>query len=262
MAMRRPSFSRRMHMQSTGNLILDGVVQIVAAHVAHNPIEGEKVPDLMRNVSSTLIECVRNAAVAFGSDSFGAASPAPAVTSTSAPALISAPPPAAPQPPAATKQVQPAAQTSRRSRGRKTAVPAEAAETAAVAEKVEASPAPAEPEPAPLADLRKRNLPTEPAVPVDESIRPDSIVCLFDGEPRKMLHRHIRSKYNMSPEEYRAYWNLPADYPMTAPGYSEEKRIVAVAQGLGTQKLYENAQKGKQAAPAPSKSQKRVRQSA
>lgn len=58
-------------------------------------------------------------------------------------------------------------------------------------------------------------------------------MCLFDGEARKMLHRHIRSKYDMSPEEYRAYWDLPADYPMIAPGYSEEKRIVAVAQGLG-----------------------------
>jgi len=252
-------------MQSTGNLIVDGVVQIVAAHVAHNPIDGDKVPELMKNVSTTLIECVRDAAKAFGTDAFtGSGAPAaPALASTSTQALLSAPAQAASSPaPAAAEQAAPAAaaRSSRSSRSRSAmSAPAEAAEAVEAAQEEVAG----APVTDPLADLRKRNLPTEPAVPIDESIRPDAIVCLFDGEPRKMLHRHIRSKYNMSPEEYRAYWSLPADYPMTAPGYSEEKRIVAVAQGLGTQKLYEAAQKGRQSEQAPAaKSTKRTRQTA
>jgi|HigsolmetaGSP11D_1036233.scaffolds.fasta_scaffold02055_3 Predicted transcriptional regulator len=67
------------------------------------------------------------------------------------------------------------------------------------------------------------DLPKEPAVPIEQSVREDAIVCLFDGEPRKMLHRYIRAKYNMSPERYRLYWNLPENYPMTAPGYKRRE---------------------------------------
>ena len=72
-----------------------------------------------------------------------------------------------------------------------------------------------------------------PAVPVRSSIKPDYIVCLEDGKKLKMLKRHLMTHYNMSPEDYRAKWGLPADYPMVAPNYAEQRRSLAVKIGLG-----------------------------
>ena len=73
-----------------------------------------------------------------------------------------------------------------------------------------------------------------PAVPVRSSIKPDYIVCLEDGKKLKMLKRHLMTHYNMSPEEYRAKWGLPVDYPMVAPNYAEQRRSLAKQIGLGT----------------------------
>jgi len=73
----------------------------------------------------------------------------------------------------------------------------------------------------------------EPAVSVRASIKPDYIVCLEDGKKLKMLKRYLRTNYNMSPEEYRARWGLPADYPMVAPNYAEKRRDLAKKIGLG-----------------------------
>jgi predicted transcriptional regulator len=73
----------------------------------------------------------------------------------------------------------------------------------------------------------------EPAVPRDRSVHPDFIVCLFDGVKRKMLKRHIKTRYGMSPESYRHYWELADDYPMTAPNYADEKRDYALSTGFG-----------------------------
>ena len=73
----------------------------------------------------------------------------------------------------------------------------------------------------------------DPAVPVRKSITPDFLICLEDGLKFKSLKRHLRSKYGMSPEEYRAKWGLPADYPMVAPGYSEKRSKLAKKMGLG-----------------------------
>lgn len=73
----------------------------------------------------------------------------------------------------------------------------------------------------------------EPAVPIRRSVTPEYIICLEDGKRLKMLKRHLRTAYNMSPEEYRARWNLPADYPMTAPAYVEKRRDLAKKIGLG-----------------------------
>ena len=73
----------------------------------------------------------------------------------------------------------------------------------------------------------------EPAVSIRASVKPDYIVCLEDGKKLKMLKRHLRTRYNMSPEEYRARWNLPADYPMVAPNYAEKRRELAKKIGLG-----------------------------
>ena len=72
-----------------------------------------------------------------------------------------------------------------------------------------------------------------PAVPIRKSVTAEYIVCLEDGKKMKMLKRHLRSTYGMTPEEYRAKWNLPADYPMVAPAYAEQRSQFAKATGLG-----------------------------
>lgn len=74
----------------------------------------------------------------------------------------------------------------------------------------------------------------EPAVSVRASVKPDYIVCLEDGKKLKMLKRHLMTHYQMTPEQYRAKWNLPADYPMVAPNYAEQRRTLAKKIGLGT----------------------------
>ena len=76
----------------------------------------------------------------------------------------------------------------------------------------------------------------EPAVPVKSSIKRDYIVCLEDGKKLKMLKRHLNTHYSMSPEEYREKWGLPADYPMVAPAYAEQRRQLAKDIGLGRKK--------------------------
>lgn len=73
----------------------------------------------------------------------------------------------------------------------------------------------------------------EPAVSVRASIKPDYIVCLEDGKKLKMLKRHLMTHYNLTPEQYRQRWNLPADYPMVAPNYAEKRRELAKKIGLG-----------------------------
>jgi predicted transcriptional regulator len=73
----------------------------------------------------------------------------------------------------------------------------------------------------------------EPAVSVRSSIKPDYIVCLEDGKKLKMLKRHLMTHYNLTPDQYRQRWNLPADYPMVAPSYAETRRELAKKIGLG-----------------------------
>ncbi len=73
----------------------------------------------------------------------------------------------------------------------------------------------------------------KPAVSVRRSVTPDYIVCLEDGKKLKMLKRHLRTTYGLSPEEYRAKWGLPADYPMVAPNYSAQRSAFAKKIGLG-----------------------------
>jgi predicted transcriptional regulator len=74
----------------------------------------------------------------------------------------------------------------------------------------------------------------EPAVPVKKSVMPDHIVCLEDGKKLKMLKRHLRTVYGLTPEQYREKWNLPADYPMVAPNYAKKRSSLARQIGLGT----------------------------
>ncbi len=73
----------------------------------------------------------------------------------------------------------------------------------------------------------------EPAVSIRSSIKPDFIVCLEDGKKLKMLKRHLMTHYNLTPDQYRARWSLPADYPMVAPNYAEKRRELAKKIGLG-----------------------------
>ena len=73
----------------------------------------------------------------------------------------------------------------------------------------------------------------KPAVPVKRSVSADYIICLEDGKKLKMLKRYLRSNYNMTPEEYRAKWGLPADYPMVAPNYAAQRSEFAKKIGLG-----------------------------
>ncbi len=73
----------------------------------------------------------------------------------------------------------------------------------------------------------------QPAVSIRSSVKPDYIVCLEDGKKLKMLKRHLMTHYNLTPDQYRARWNLQADYPMVAPNYAEKRRELAKKIGLG-----------------------------
>jgi len=78
--------------------------------------------------------------------------------------------------------------------------------------------------------------PMKPAVPVKKSITPEYIVCLEDGKKFKSLKRHLRTQYNMTPEQYREKWNLTPDYPMVAPNYAAARSQLAKQMGLGQQR--------------------------
>jgi predicted transcriptional regulator len=76
----------------------------------------------------------------------------------------------------------------------------------------------------------------EPAVSIRASVKPDYVVCLEDGKKLKMLKRHLMTHYQLTPDQYRAKWSLPADYPMVAPNYAEQRRTLAKKIGLGTKR--------------------------
>ncbi|ASR52449.1 MucR family transcriptional regulator [Blastomonas fulva] len=84
-----------------------------------------------------------------------------------------------------------------------------------------------EPEPDPQPEQK-------PAVLVRASIKPDYLVCLEDGKQVKMLKSYLRTKFGMTPDDYRAKWDLPKDYPMVSPNYAERRRVLAKESGLGT----------------------------
>jgi predicted transcriptional regulator len=74
----------------------------------------------------------------------------------------------------------------------------------------------------------------QPVVPIKKSVTPDYIICLEDGKKLKMLKRHLKTAYDMTPEEYRDRWQLPPDYPMVAPNYAKQRSKLAKQIGLGT----------------------------
>lgn len=83
--------------------------------------------------------------------------------------------------------------------------------------------------------------PQRPAVPIKKSVTSDFIICLEDGKKFKSLKRHLRTHYDLSPEEYREKWGLPADYPMVAPNYAEARSNLAKNMGLGQQRRKRSA---------------------
>lgn len=82
-------------------------------------------------------------------------------------------------------------------------------------------------------DAETENAPLKPAVPIRKSITDEYLICLEDGKRLKMLKRHLRTAYSMTPEEYRAKWGLPASYPMVAPAYAAQRSAFAKKIGLG-----------------------------
>lgn len=94
-----------------------------------------------------------------------------------------------------------------------------------------------------LSENKKKQALPEPAVPIKSSIKEDYIVCLEDGKKLKMLKRHLMTHYKMTPEDYRARWSLPADYPMVAPSYAIKRRELAKKIGLGRKPGSKNKKK-------------------
>mgnify|MGYP003453859905 CR=1 FL=1 len=78
--------------------------------------------------------------------------------------------------------------------------------------------------------------PSNPAVSIEDSVTPDFIICLEDGRRLKMLKRHLKTAYNMTPDQYRERWSLPANYPMVAPNYAKFRSSIAKNTGLGNRK--------------------------
>ena len=96
-----------------------------------------------------------------------------------------------------------------------------------------------------LAELGKEAAPAaekpQPAVPIRKSITPDYIICLEDGKKLKMLKRHLKTAYDMTPDQYHERWGLASDYPMVAPNYAEPRRDLAKKIGLGTSRSRRSA---------------------
>ncbi len=105
-----------------------------------------------------------------------------------------------------------------------------------------------------LADVAPAPAELTPAVPVRRSVTDDYIICLEDGRKLKMLKRHLMASYGMTPEEYRAKWGLPGDYPMVAPSYARTRQDLARKSGLG--------RKPSPPAPAPKPGRSRARTAA
>jgi predicted transcriptional regulator len=105
--------------------------------------------------------------------------------------------------------------------------------------------------------------PKEPAVPIKRSVQPDYIICLEDGKRFKSLKRHLRTVYDLTPDQYRAKWGLPANYPMVAPNYAAARSELAKQLGLGQKRRSEpvvDAQPAPvQPEPAPTKAPARGR---
>ena len=212
--------------------LANSVAEIVKTFISHpnHGMNASEIPSLIRDIVGAFKDAtLSDLAVAAPSQ---AALPAPAAAPTSQPAVESMAAPAA----AAKEDVKKARSKTRKSRE---AASTDAGSADAVAEEAAAEPStPAEEEgPAPVPTLEERfgdKISRKPIMDPMKAVERNQIICLIDGVPKKMLHRWLRSKWQMEPHEYREWFNLPDDYPMTAPGYSKEKSDYAKTVGLGT----------------------------
>ena len=169
-----------MTLQTTKNLIVEGIVKITTAQQSsHKPLAPDEVQKFMREISGTLVECVNE------------------VNATIGPELVGT-----------------ATQQSTSTSGAMTAGENIGGQPKTIYEKFP-------------------NLPRKPAVPIDQSITETKLICLFDGKKFTMLARHLRTRYDMEPAQYREYWNLEDDYPMVSPRFKASKSKTAKDQGLG-----------------------------
>ena len=97
----------------------------------------------------------------------------------------------------------------------------------------------------------------EPAVPIKKSVQPDYVVCLDDGKKFKSLKRHLRTVYNLTPEQYRAKWGLPANYPMVAPNYAAARSELAKQMGLGARRRKAEPVQAEPPAAAPTRGRRK-----
>lgn len=221
-----------------------GVTEIVKTFISHpdHGLKPEEIPVMIKDImkafqdaSHVSVEALTAAATKTVEGPVEQIAEAPAAVVAEEPVAVAAPAPeAAPaNAPSASKS---------RSKSRE-AAPTAASAQEAVAEVVAAAPAPA---PEKATPKKKAVDPLEAKfggkiprtrwnnMDPEDAIKNDEIICLIDGLGRKMLHRHLKARHNMTPEEYRAWFNLREDYPMTAPGYSKEKSEYAKEVGLGT----------------------------
>mgnify|MGYP001180876172 CR=1 FL=1 len=241
--------------------LASGVTEIIKTFISHpdHGLKGDDIPQLVRDVYKAFNEAAQTSGEAItAATSATTEQSAPVVehaaevafsepSAPEAPEEPAADAPAAPEEAPVAQQETPSPKKSR-SKSRE-ARAAEAPAEAVAAEQVAEAPAekapkkkaaaPQDPLEAKFGGKIQRN--TWNNMDPMEAVQQDAIICLIDGLPRKMLHRHLLARYSMTPEEYRAWFNLPADYPMTAPGYSKEKSEYAKVVGLGTSKFAEKA---------------------
>jgi predicted transcriptional regulator len=212
-----------------------GVTEIVKTFISHpdHGLGAEDVPVMIKNIMKAFQEASLTSgetitAAITATETVQSTEETAASTEAPAAAAIEAAPPEAPR-------------AAKRGRSREAApvdAPAEAVAAEVVAEVPAEKPAPKK-KPAPVDPLEAKfggKIPRTRWNNMDpeEAIKNDEIVCLIDGVGRKMLHRWLKSRHNMTPEEYREWFTLREDYPMTAPGYSKEKSEYAKVVGLGT----------------------------
>lgn len=222
-----------------------GVTEIVKTFISHpdHGLKPEEIPVMIKDImkafqdaSHVSVEALTATATRAVEGPVEQAAEAPAAVVAEEPASVAAPAPEAAPSPSASKSKS-------RSKSRE-AAPAATAEAPAqdvITDVVAAAPAPEKAAPKkkavdPLEAKFGGKVPRTRWNDMDpeDAIKNDEIICLIDGLGRKMLHRHLKARHNMLPEEYRAWFNLREDYPMTAPGYSKEKSEYAKEVGLGT----------------------------
>lgn len=205
---------------NVGSVVAEGIAQITTAAIRQNAMRPDEVIDFMRKVGEEMNRCVKDV-------SEGSAHAA--LTVQDAETVQAQPSPVEAVAPTEAVSEQPAPVTPQVVASDDADHEVEEAEETTVAQEEQAAD-PADPE---SPNYKFKHLSRKPIVPVEESVQRDYIVILFDGQRKQMIKRPLRSQYNMSPEEYIRHFDLPEDYPLVAPGYSEEKRKWALQTGFG-----------------------------